>query len=518
MRIHLFTIVLLFSSIQIYAQKLGLSSFSPNSQRTTNNDDVQIFNIGEPIINQTQNEDLIINNGLLNGVISNNFTNANLHVRFFFDENENGSYDIEEYYLEQGNFSINDNLYQNFSKEGVLFAAPIGEITVKYEIGSNDFWILTSQAEQTVDINNIEDYKIVTFGIKPIVENTKINTYLNSDNFRCGFTIDYILSVVNSGTTTVESVAFLKIDERISDVTYSEIPDIEIDSNYVGWNFSLNPFESRIIKFSLRVPLIQDGFDLGQVFKSLSWVENAVPREEFCFEQELRCAYDPNDKLVNPSRPDSLALIDNPLVYTLRFQNTGNDYALNIVVTDTLSEHLDISTFRVINTSHPDHLTVVQNMDNPRIVDFKFDNIFLPDSTTNLAGSNGHIMFTIKPNEEVTEETVINNTGFIYFDFNPAIITNTTGSTLVEEFPIVSISEEINSNDIKVFPNPTYGQISFNKKVSEILVYNIHGALIRTFQNTAKIDISRESAGTYLLELRIGDYSSYEKIVLINQK
>jgi uncharacterized repeat protein (TIGR01451 family) len=68
------------------------------------------------------------------------------------------------------------------------------------------------------------------------------------------------------------------------------------------------------------------------------------------------------------------------LNYVIRFQNTGTDVAYKVVVVDTLSEHLDISTLQIGAASHPYKMTV-SGKGKP-ILTFTFDNIMLPDSST----------------------------------------------------------------------------------------------------------------------------------------
>ena len=140
---------------------------------------------------------------------------------------------------------------------------------------------------------------------------------------------------------------------------------------------------------------------------------------------ELTCAYDPNDKQVFPNgyyEPHYI-LDGTELEYLVRFQNTGNDTATTVIVSDTLDANLDMSTFQLMANSHSVN-TVIYN--ETGIVDFIFNNIMLPDSTTNEPESHGLISYTIKPIEGLEPETVLNNTAYIYFDNNPPIVTNTT--------------------------------------------------------------------------------------------
>ncbi|MEZ4740072.1 MAG: T9SS type A sorting domain-containing protein [Flavobacteriales bacterium] len=146
----------------------------------------------------------------------------------------------------------------------------------------------------------------------------------------------------------------------------------------------------------------------------------------------VTCAYDPNDKLVLPigSGVHHAVPIDQEwLDYTIRFQNTGTDTAFNVLLIDRLSPYLDRTSMEVLGTSHPlTHIFI----EDDRELNFRYDNILLPDSGANMAGSNGYVRFRIRPLPEAPNLTEIHNTAEIYFDFNPPIITNTTLNTLVD--------------------------------------------------------------------------------------
>ncbi|MGO8056416.1 DUF7619 domain-containing protein, partial [Rhizobium leguminosarum] len=57
-------------------------------------------------------------------------------------------------------------------------------------------------------------------------------------------------------------------------------------------------------------------------------------------------SFDPNDKVESNMgifSPQQLANKED-LLYTIRFQNTGNDTAFNVVVRDTLDSRIDFTT------------------------------------------------------------------------------------------------------------------------------------------------------------------------------
>ena len=136
--------------------------------------------------------------------------------------------------------------------------------------------------------------------------------------------------------------------------------------------------------------------------------------------QTIRCSFDPNEKVVNPPE-DKIAPLDSWLLYTIAFQNTGNDTAYDISIKDTLDPFLDLNTLKVLDSSDP----YISSIDNS-IATFSFNNIFLPDSNIDEPGSHGYITYLIKPLPGIINGTQVKNTAYIYFDANSPVETNTT--------------------------------------------------------------------------------------------
>lgn len=141
-------------------------------------------------------------------------------------------------------------------------------------------------------------------------------------------------------------------------------------------------------------------------------------------------SYDPNDKLAFPSgvTPANIIPPGTNINYKLRFQNTGNSVAFNVFLVDTLDANLDLATLRMNAASHPYRMELSGQGKN--IVTFYFDNIMLPDSTSDVLGSQGFVSFSISPKANTPLGTVVENFGDIYFDFNPPVRTNTVTLTL----------------------------------------------------------------------------------------
>ena len=147
---------------------------------------------------------------------------------------------------------------------------------------------------------------------------------------------------------------------------------------------------------------------------------------------EVVCAYDPNDKYTEfegYTEEHHFILPENEMEYRIRFQNTGNFPAGDVIIRDTLDiEHLDLDTFYPAFGSH-DFTTCIKP---DGAIEFNFADIQLPDSTCCEEESHGYVVYRIKPREDVEPGDVINNTAYIFFDGNPPIVTNTTWHTIYE--------------------------------------------------------------------------------------
>jgi uncharacterized repeat protein (TIGR01451 family) len=156
-------------------------------------------------------------------------------------------------------------------------------------------------------------------------------------------------------------------------------------------------------------------------------------------------SYDPNDKLVKPEQMPPSYNPEDEFVYTIRFQNTGTYYAENVMILDTISSLLRLETFRLLNKSHNCEVKFKPG----RIIEFMFKNIMLLDSNTNEPASHGFVQFAMKPMANLPLNTSIGNKGYIYFDFNDPIITN-TARTNVSVLGI-EVSPEMR---LSIAPNP----------------------------------------------------------------
>ena len=188
---------------------------------------------------------------------------------------------------------------------------------------------------------------------------------------------------------------------------------------------------------------------------------------DFCY--NVVNSYDPNLKEVYPT--DVLPGYNDWFTYTIHFQNTGTAPAFNIRLHDTLDTQLDLNTFEFLGASHTASTSL-----NGRNLSVRFNNIMLPDSTSNDDGSMGYYQYRVKPLPNIINGSNIKNTAYIYFDYNPAIVTNTTENHFDMTVGNIVIARK-NDEAISIYPNPVKDKLYFKNlpKNSTIIIYNILG-------------------------------------------
>lgn len=168
----------------------------------------------------------------------------------------------------------------------------------------------------------------------------------------------------------------------------------------------------------------------------------------------VRSSFDPNHKSVSPAGVGEEGFIDYEtewLTYTIQFQNLGTAPAHFVYVVDTLDAFLDMMSIQMIAAKH----NYTMEMSSPGILKWKFDDINLPDSTSDPEGSIGYVCFKIKIKDAATIGDLIQNNASIYFDYNPPVVTNTAKSTLTDF--IETVTEQEQNETIALYPNPVSG-------------------------------------------------------------
>ncbi len=227
-------------------------------------------------------------------------------------------------------------------------------------------------------------------------------------------------------------------------------------------------------------------------------------------------SYDPNDKTGYPKGVTDEHLIrpNQKMEYRIRFQNTGTDTAFTVVIRDTLETDFDIYSVQSGVASHPYSFQIY----GPRVLEWTFDNILLPDSTTNEAASHGFIYFSVDQNPNLPEGTLLHNSAGIYFDYNAPIITNLTEHKIdyfLADGTTPNINIEPTNSYFEVYPNPTEKDMILDLKKTyknvNVKITNVTGQIVfqNKFVRTDKVQLQLEQdPGIYFIEIVTNDGTS----------
>lgn len=231
----------------------------------------------------------------------------------------------------------------------------------------------------------------------------------------------------------------------------------------------------------------------------------------------ITSSFDPNDKKVSPAGigPQGFIRPATDLVYTIDFQNTGTASAVNIYLLDTISPLLDLTTLKVLGSSHP----VVTSILTGNILRFTYNNINLPDSNSNEVESHGYVSYRLSQKNALPNLSEIRNTAAIYFDFNAPVITNTTLNT-IDNFlstPTLVVGNE------EVSPNPANESalITFEGNSNRtVQIINSLGELVLTINtNDQSINIPTSKFANGIYSIIITDrnnYHSHKKLSVVH--
>jgi hypothetical protein len=351
------------------------------------------------------------------------------------------------------------------------------------------------------------------FGFLADGTHSDLSVCMTTTVLRKNFTSDYTVQYDNLGNTNSSSNRIdITLNAGIEFVS-SSIPWTSQSGQTAYWDIAtLAAQESG--SFVVTVQVTTDT-TIGDVAANTVSISSTVTTDtdasnDSCNDSsEIVGAIDPNDKLVFPS--DKLPL-ESPITYKIRFQNMGNYPAESVVVYDTISPRLDLSTLGNIKTSHEASFTILDE----NVLKWDFANINLPDVENNEPESHGYIQFQIYPVRNLDKNTPIENSATIIFDYYQITPTNTT-SIIVN--PVVS-DETFVAYPVPITDQILLGYQSNKEENIEISFYNIRGSLIKQHVkpvslgwSTLRFNLSEYSSGVYFVVLKTSDTSYTKKLI-----
>lgn len=357
-----------------------------------------------------------------------------LEGKVFFDENQSGTFDKGE--IGMPGFKVETNssnaIRYSYAEVDYVFKVSQGLHTLSVD-PPNDLWDLTTDSAtytRSISAKNSRA-KGLDFGYFPKKQETILKPTLRSALPRCVRTIMFWPIVQNSGTTRPSGYVHLKLDESLKFVGAFQTPDSVVGQN-IYWSYEELGIRGQMsFPIKVEMPGVND-IDNRLVSQftvyELNGVGDVVYTSSDTISQSIRCAVDPNDKQVSPLGLGTEGYVhpEQELTYLIRFQNTGNDTAFNVMVRDQLDPDLDWSTMKPLSSSHSYEVYLEDDGD----LVFKFDSILLVDSVANEPESHGFVEYSILPKSKLKPLTEIDGPADIYFDFNKPITTNNVLNTI----------------------------------------------------------------------------------------
>ena len=306
-------------------------------------------------------------------------------------------------------------------------------------------------------------------------------------------------------------ISFFYNQHLMSFVSATTAPEANIGGT-LNWSYAnLMPFESRsiLVTMNMNAPTATNPVNIDD---ELTFTGNILPQNGdentfdnlFVLNQTVVGSYDPNDIQCLQGDVVSPAEIGNYLHYLIRFENTGTDYAENIVVKNIIDPaKYDLSTMQILGSSHPVNARVEGNM-----TEFIFQNINLD------SGGHGNILLKLKSAATLQTGDMVSSRVSIYFDYNFPVDTNNADTV----FEAMNVSIPTFDNSVKIYPNPANDLVNVkaSSAINSVEIYDVQGRILTTnlFNETSgSLDLSKYSSGIYYLKIKTNEGSKVEKLL-----
>jgi uncharacterized repeat protein (TIGR01451 family) len=517
-----------------YANNLNISgqpitSLAPNTSNSTNFTSTRVltqYDINQgnlAICSRISLADQNFNNNLIYKNVPLNIPNG-IKLNAFIDSNNNNIQDNYEPDFTNGTYSYQINSGENhsvntYSGELYLYETnPANVYNLNYNIIPNNSFCGSQYTVATTSYNNItvaNGSEITTYNFPiTVVPCSDVSVNLSSNQPRPGFSHYTTVIYKNEGNQNDVNGTITYTKNITESVLNLPSGAVATPTGFTYNYYYLQPGQTRYITVETQVPTIPT-VSLGQLLTNsvtITPTDANMSNNSATITQAIVGSYDPNDKTENHGRKilHSSFSANEYLTYTIRFENTGTAEAINIRVNDVLESKLDETSIRMVAASHPYILDRVGSTLN-----WKFDGVNLPPSIpTSTTIGHGYITFQIKPKAGYAVGDIINNVANIYFDFNPAIVTE----PCITEFVSALSNNDFVFDNFKTFPNPVTNvlKISNDSAIDAIEVSSLLGQKVMTKSVNdlqTEIDMSQLTNGIYFVKVSADGNEKTVKIV-----
>ncbi|NQY28673.1 MAG: VCBS repeat-containing protein, partial [Flavobacteriaceae bacterium] len=434
----------------------------------------------------------------------------------YIDENSNCTYDAGEVLLKNTKLTIapDDKITYTNTNGEYSFYMNTGTYTITAEspLYYTQF-CPSNQGVHTVTVTAIgEIIPDKDFGFVADGSHSDLSVSMSTTVLRKNFENDYIVTYKNIGNNAATG----------NRVTINLADDIDFVSSDIQWTnrtgqtayWDIATIEAQeTVTFTVTIKVTIDTTIGDSATNSISITSNTadtnMANNTHNDASIIVGAIDPNDKLVYP---EEVLPLGSPITYKIRFQNMGNYPAESVVVYDTLSPSLDISSLKKMETSHEARFTILDK----NVLKWDFPHIDLQDVEHNEPESHGYIQFEIFAKNNLNVNTNITNSATIIFDYYQTTPTNITN---------IIVNPYRGDGQLFIYPQPTKNNIiveyeSMMDGIVHMEFYNLLGELLLRFDdpvsqgwNKFNYNISNLSPGIYIIAVKSGNKTTSKKII-----
>jgi fimbrial isopeptide formation D2 family protein len=452
---------------------------------------------------------------------------GNFEGTVFIDDNSDCLYNAGEPFVAYAGIIVTD---QNGNPFYYAYADSVGHYSLALPIGSTYNITVASYLSNsaTVSCPTGGSYTATPTGNTQNMDfgltcnnQADLSVYLHGWRFRPGFTGWINTGVYNNSCYPANNAsATLSLDPMLSySADHWGVPSSSVVAQDVNWsNINVGywgyPHTAGTEVFTPLTAQIGDTvcftYTANPIINDANPLNNTVTK---CY--AVSNSWDPNAKEVSPQGIGAQGYVpqNTEFTYTVHFQNTGTDTAYNVSILDTIDVDLDFSSLVIVGASDQMTIDVIDN----HILKFNFYNIMLPDSGTDLAGSEGFVVYKVKAKPNAIVGTEWKNTAYIYFDFNEAIITNTTINTL----ELLTSITQIAQSTITIAPNPANDMVTVNFEnnyTGSLIITDVTGRIVKQVQanNTNRVQINTSDLSNGFYQLSMNGKNTVSKLQIIH--
>ncbi len=453
----------------------------------------------------------------------------------FLDINEDTNKQDAEPVISRAGIQIDPLETKSYSNENGVFSFYATQNNVNLKV------LAENGIQEGIGVDfNLENYTVndtIYIAAVPVCAEKDVRVTMGGTAIRKGYTNNQFKIVASNQSREVVSNSLVNfiVPSTISIQNVSQtiqqqqsFTDNGKSFNRYSWLINnLNPLENKVISFTTsNDATTQIGDELTFKGEILTSQTDCTPDDNVITQKYIVYgAIDPNDILVSPKGygQEGYVLPNQVLTYTVRFENIGNFVAQNVEIVDMLPKELDVSTIKIISTSHDNLKTEIAGNN----LKFVFDSINLPSSLEDKDKGQGYVTFSITPYKGLEAETKIVNKATIQFDLNEPLSTNTVLNTIQSK---LSEQEMVT---VVLYPNPVNdvayislkhqkGEEFTMKQIKSAEVLTLQGNVVLSkdfgFSEEIRMDMPIEFKGLYILKITDTEGKTYVRKMVVRSR